>query len=184
MHLAYLMMGLPFGTPYSLDQAHPFVQNTLVAFGFPDILFQGDDVFVKLLDHQAATGADVVLGLFPVKEPKTMDMVETDDNGVVNSIVIQPRQTRLQFGWIIAVWTPTFTRFLHKHLQLIQNEEYGLSRKLPSKHEVSVGHVFREALDKGLKLQSVAFTGHKYLDIGTPANLAKAIRDARFNMDH
>jgi glucose-1-phosphate thymidylyltransferase len=54
MHLAYLMMRLPFGAPYTLDQAYPFVQDALVAFGFPDIIFQPDDAFVQLLARQAA----------------------------------------------------------------------------------------------------------------------------------
>jgi glucose-1-phosphate thymidylyltransferase len=57
MHLAYLMMHLPFGTPYTVDQAYPFVQDALVAFGFPDIIFQPDDAFVQLLARQAATEA-------------------------------------------------------------------------------------------------------------------------------
>jgi len=39
MHLAYLMLGVPFGVPYTVDQAYPFVKENLVAFGFPDVLF-------------------------------------------------------------------------------------------------------------------------------------------------
>ena len=39
MNLAYLMMKLPYGAPYTADQAYPFLQHSLVAFGFPDILF-------------------------------------------------------------------------------------------------------------------------------------------------
>ena len=35
LHLAYLMMGVPFGVPFTLDQAYPFVRNATVAFGFP-----------------------------------------------------------------------------------------------------------------------------------------------------
>jgi len=27
MHLAYLMMGLPFGVPYTLDQVYPFIKT-------------------------------------------------------------------------------------------------------------------------------------------------------------
>ena len=62
MQLAYLMMHLLFGVPYTLDQAYSFVQDALVAIGFPDIIFQPDDAFVRLLARQAATNADVVLG--------------------------------------------------------------------------------------------------------------------------
>jgi glucose-1-phosphate thymidylyltransferase len=76
MNLGYLMMRLPpFGTPYTLDQAYPFVSDSIVVFGFPDILFDVDDAFVQLLNRQASAGADVVLGLCPVERPWTMDMV-------------------------------------------------------------------------------------------------------------
>jgi len=39
MHLSYLLMRLPFGVPYTLDQAYPFLRDARVAMGFPDILF-------------------------------------------------------------------------------------------------------------------------------------------------
>ena len=120
MNLGYLMMRLSFGTPYTLDQAYPFVRHSIVAFGFPDILFQGDDAFTKLLDRQAATEADVVLGLFPVERPWTMDMVEVNSKGEIGSLVIKPPDTHLEHGWIIAVWTPAFTEFLHEHLINLQ----------------------------------------------------------------
>ncbi len=58
MHFTYLMVGLPYGTPFTLDQAYPFVQNTLVAFSFPDIIFDADDAFVRLLERQAETRAN------------------------------------------------------------------------------------------------------------------------------
>jgi glucose-1-phosphate thymidylyltransferase len=64
MNLAYLMMDLPFGVPYTLDQAYPFVKDNLVALGFPDILFRPDDAYMKLLSKQEESGADIV-GLFP-----------------------------------------------------------------------------------------------------------------------
>jgi glucose-1-phosphate thymidylyltransferase len=67
MHLAYLMMNLPFGVPYTLDQAYPFVKNSMVVFGFPDIIFQPDNAFASLLARQAESSADLVLGLFPAR---------------------------------------------------------------------------------------------------------------------
>ncbi len=178
MDLAYLMMRVPFGTPYTLDQAYPFVQQTLVAFGFPDIIFDGDDAFVRLLDRQASTGADVVLGLFPVEKPWTMDMVEVDGEGAIRSITIKPDVTNLQYGWIIATWTPVFTQFLHRHLlSLRQHTEQGGPTNIPEQPELSVGHVFQAALQNGLRIQSVQFPESSYLDIGTSENLVKAVYD-------
>ena len=78
VNLAYLMMGLPFGTAYSLDQAYPFLPDAIVAFGFPDIVFSPADAYKKLLRRQATTGDDVVLGLFPAREPGKVDIVEVD----------------------------------------------------------------------------------------------------------
>ncbi len=37
MDLAYLLLGLPYGVPYTVDQAYNFVKEAVIAFGFPDI---------------------------------------------------------------------------------------------------------------------------------------------------
>jgi glucose-1-phosphate thymidylyltransferase len=62
MHLAYLMLGVPFGVPFTLDQAYPFVRHATVAFGFPDILFEPEDGFVRLLARRFETRS-AILGL-------------------------------------------------------------------------------------------------------------------------
>src|SRR6266852_4220551 len=73
MHLAYLLIRQSPGVLYTLDQAYPFVQDALVAFGFPDIIFRSDDAFLRLLARQTATKADLVLGLFPAGQPQKWD---------------------------------------------------------------------------------------------------------------
>jgi glucose-1-phosphate thymidylyltransferase len=173
MHLAYLMMHLPFGAPYTLNQAYPFVQQTLVALGFPDIIFQPADAFVHLLAQQAATQADVVLGLFPTDQPQTADMVEWGDDGQVRRIVIKPAQTDLRYAWIIAVWTPIFTHFMHEYLEAIQKDAQG--KASPKQRELFVGHVFQAAIEAGLRVEKFLFPQGSYLDIGTPDNLIKVI---------
>jgi glucose-1-phosphate thymidylyltransferase len=177
MHLAYLMMRLPFGAPYTLDQAYPFVQDAMVALGFPDIIFQHDDAFGRLLDRQAATKADVVLGLYPSDHPQTADMVEADDNGRVHKIVIKPAQTPLRYAWIIAVWTPAFTHFMHEYLAVRQSGEKqsDAGRVGPEKRELYVGDVFQAAINKDLRVEAVIFSNDAYLDIGTPDHLVKAV---------
>jgi glucose-1-phosphate thymidylyltransferase len=42
--------------------------------------------------------------------------------------------------------------------------------------DLAVGVVFQEALKVGLRIQSVKFPHDRYLDIGTPDNLVKAVR--------
>jgi glucose-1-phosphate thymidylyltransferase len=169
MDLAYLIAGLPFGPPYTLDAAYPFVQDTVVAFGFPDILFESESGFTRLLDQQQRSNADVVLGLFPADEPHKMDMVDIDEAGRVRDIVIQPAKTELCFSWDIAVWGPTFTRFLHDHLEV--------RRCSAETHaELSVGHVLQAAVRQRLRVEGSAVSDKPYLDIGTPEGLNKAIR--------
>jgi glucose-1-phosphate thymidylyltransferase len=178
MHLAYLMMRLPYGAPYTVDQAYPFVRGARILFGFPDILFQPQDAFVRLLEHQSTTGADVVLGLFPSDQPHKMDMVDLAieerrpmhcgvSGGRVRKIVIKPRQTDLRYTWIIAVWTPVFTRLMHEYLAAINDDR-------ARKQEIYVGHVIQAAIDSGLQVEAELFAEGNYLDIGTPEDLARA----------
>jgi glucose-1-phosphate thymidylyltransferase len=184
MNLAYLMMRLRFGTPYTLDQAYPFLKDASVAFGFPDVIFQPDDAFVQLLGRQAETNADIVLGLFPTDQPQIMDMVDVDKEGRIRSLIIKPLHTQLQYSWIISVWTPVFTSFLHEHLIVLQkSKEQCTAINGPKQQELSVGHVLQAAIGAGLEVQGVRFPNHTYLDIGTPDNLMKATYDTRFNAD-
>ena len=90
MNLAYLIMGLPFGVPYTLDQAYPFIQEATVTFGFPDIIFQSAGAFNELLDRQETSQADVVLGLFPVDKPYKFHMVELSRDERIQNIVLNP----------------------------------------------------------------------------------------------
>jgi glucose-1-phosphate thymidylyltransferase len=178
MHLAYLMMRLPYGAPYTLDQAYPFVQDALIVFGFPDILFEPQDAFVQLIDHQATSSADVVLGLFPSDQPYKMDMVELEEGGAVRNIVIKPPESDLRYTWIIAVWTPAFTRYMHDYLAAtLARADAGRAdvRRLANGPELYVGDVIQAAINDDLRVEAVRFAEGLYLDIGTPSDLQRAV---------
>jgi glucose-1-phosphate thymidylyltransferase len=179
MHLAYLMMRLPFGAPYTIDQAYPFLQDALVVFGFPDIIFHPDDAFMQLLARQTTTDADIVLGLFPAHQPQKVDMVDLDDDGRIRLIVIKPPHTHLRYTWIIAVWTPVFTRFMHEHLAAIQSVsgQGDAGNSAPEQRELFVGDVIQAAIHDNLRVEAVLFPDDTYLDIGTPDDLVKAVRN-------
>ena len=179
MNLGYLIMNLPYGVPYTLDQAYPFVQDSLVALGFPDILFQPDDAFAQLLARQATTQADVVLGLFPTNQPQKAGMVDFDATGRVKLIIEKPRETDLRYMWGIAVWTPTFTQFMHEYLVVIESGKVRseAADKLPPQSEIPIGDVIQAAIYKGLRVEAEVFPQGSYLDIGTPDDLVRAVRD-------
>jgi glucose-1-phosphate thymidylyltransferase len=138
IQLAYLIMGRPFGAPYTLDQAYPFVQDAVVALGFPDIIFEPEDAFVQVLNKQAETQADVVLGIFPTDEPGKWDMIDLDEHGQIRKIVIKPPRSNLTCTWALAVWSPSFSEFMHQYL--------AQSSHAADRTELHVGNVIQAAI--------------------------------------
>jgi len=178
MHLGYLVVRLPFGVPYTLDQAYPFVRNAVVALGFPDILFQPDDTFKRLLTRLAAGSADVVINLLPFEHPHKGGMVDFDTDGRVRLIVEKPSNSNLRYSWCTAVWKPTFTEFLHQYLTAIEAErsrDRAADHPLP-RREIPIGDVIQAAIDNGLRVEAEVFEGEPYLDIGTAEDLVQAVR--------
>ena len=171
MSLGYLIMGLPYGVPFTLDSAYPFVKDAVVALGFPDILFEPQDAFIQILKRLESNNADVVLGLFPTDKPQKAGMVDFDDTGKVRSIIEKPPQSDLRFMWGIAVWKPQFTEFLHEYLVAVKEDI-----NLPNLPEIPIGNVIQAAISKGLQVEAEAFADGSYLDIGTPDDLVKAVR--------
>ena len=169
MHLAYLMMDLPFGVPYTLDQAYPFAQDAIVVFGFPDIIFQPDDAFVSLLAKQAESSADIVLGLFQAPQPHKMDMVGLDSEGQICEIQIKPTSTNFCYTWIIAVWAPSFTHFMHEYVSVNQKKSDTAIRN----RELFFSDVINAAMQNDVQVDNVIFDDGICLDIGTPENLLK-----------
>jgi glucose-1-phosphate thymidylyltransferase len=169
MQLAYLMMGLPHGAPYSVDQAYPFVKNATIALGFPDILFSSMDVFSRLLEKLSNSNADVVLGVFPADRPDKVDMVEMNQQGQVKNIVIKPDHTSLRYTWGTVVWSPIFTEFMHIYLA---------NRSITSSElsELFIGDVILAAIEAGLRIEAVQVSDQPYIDIGTPDDLVRAIQ--------
>ncbi len=179
MQIAYLIMRLPFGVPFTLDQAYPFVHDKIIALGFPDIMFKPDDAFGKLLNRQADTNAEVVLGLFPTDQPQKWDMVDLDGKGRISKIVIKPSKTKLRYAWVIAVWTEIFTHFMHNYLSAIQEtRKHGNDgNNVSIQRELFVGEVIQAAIDHDLKIEGVLFPEGTCLDIGTSDDLVKAVCD-------
>lgn len=171
LSIAYLMMRLPFGVPFTLDQAYAFVCGRVVVCGFPDILTEPEDVFTPLLNRLEATGAAVALGLFPVDDPELMDMVDVDEDGRVRFIQVKPGPLRFPHGWAVAAWSGDFTELLHDYVARATErirDEGGLAR------EPHLGDAIQAAIEAGLLVQSVAFPHGSFIDVGSPANLVNA----------
>lgn len=166
LNLAYLMMGLPYGTPYSINQAYSFLDEAIVALGFPDMILGHGNIFKDVLDHQKNGNADVVLGLFPADRPDKVDMVEVEEDKKITNIIIKPGQTELRFTWGIAVWSPIFSRYMHNYLASHQDA-------VKSKPELFVGNVIQAAIEEGMRVDGIRVSDTPYLDIGTREDLSK-----------
>lgn len=167
LDFAYCLMQRPYGAPFTLDAAYPFVQDAIVAMGFPDIIFEPQTAFASVKARLLEAGADIALGAFRVAEPERCDMVVLDGDGFVTDIRIKREDIGLSYSWGIAMWTPVFSRYLHDVVG--RQLERGVTA------ELHVGHVLQMALTDGFSIPAVTFDS-EYIDIGTPAGLMAAQR--------
>ncbi len=167
MDLSYIAISGSKSVPETLDRAFPFVEGSIVALGFPDVIFEPVHAYARLVERQAATGADLVLGLFPAERFQTTDMVELGPDGRVVRVEVRPRSTSLRFNWLIAVWGPAFTGFLHEAVGKAPREG----------GEFQIGAIVQAAVASSLHVEGVEFPEGSYRDIGTPAELAAAMRE-------
>jgi glucose-1-phosphate thymidylyltransferase len=181
VRLAYLTVHVPFGVPFTLDQAYPFIRGATIALGFPDILFWPESAYSVLLRRLAHSTAAVVLGLFPTDQPSQVGVVDLDDQGLVRGLHEKSDLTHLPFMWAIAVWKPEFTEFLHEFIQaelsdIRREEDENEALYLPPHREMPIGDVINAAILSGMRVEAETFPSGSYFDIGTPSNLLEAIR--------
>jgi glucose-1-phosphate thymidylyltransferase len=168
LSLSYFIMGLSFGVPYTLDQTYAHIRDSRIALGFPDILFDEAEAYRACLTRQSEQGADVVLGAFPADQPSQMDMIDVANGGAVRRILVKPARSSLELAWAIAVWTSSFTEFLHSFL----------ARHRPRAEaapELFIGDVIQGAIDRGMKVDAVCVSEKPFLDIGTPEGLLRSL---------
>lgn len=181
MRLAYLTVHVPYGVPFTLHQAFPFAADSTVALGFPDILFWPENAYDVVLQRLVQSSADVVLGLFPTEEPSQVGLVDFDSRGRVQGIHEKSEITHLRYMWAIAVWRPTFSRFLRDFVErelerFAGDNATGMPGTTAHPTEYPIGDVIHAAAQAGLIVEAETFDQGRYIDIGTPRNLIKAMR--------
>lgn len=173
--MGYLIMNLPFGAPFTINQAFPFIKDKIVALGFPDILFEPEDAFNQMKNNLLAGDADVLLGLVPSDQSQRSDMISFNEQGKIQEIVIKQNRPDLKYSWFIALWKPSFTRYLNEYLEnLIRiNPQGQIVLQDGSAREVFVGDVIQSAIETGLTAGYQIFENGKFTDMGTTAELIK-----------
>ncbi len=172
IEIGYVVLNDSPSPAHSIAPALRFAASDTIALGFPDVIFEPIDAFTRLFDRQAATGADLVLGVFPSSSPERVDMVALDETGRVTDIVIKQPDRGLAYCWTLAVWTPRFTTYLLERLRA-DHDRHG-------RHgEFQIGAVMHAGIEDGLHTESVVFSDGEFLDVGTPEDLATARRRMR-----
>ena len=172
MNIAYLIMNHPHGHPFTLDQAYSFTKDSLVAFGYPDILFGPDDAFNSLIEYREKTQADVALGVFPIRKDQRWDICSFGKDGRMNVVSVPNPPPDLQrLGWSIAVWTPRFSSFMHEFLDTAIHTRQFIAA---DGKEYVMNHIFQAAIDQKLRIEHLVFDRGFVRDIGTPSELIAA----------
>jgi glucose-1-phosphate thymidylyltransferase len=172
LDLAYVVVSRLHGVPYTLDHAYPFVKKAICALGYPDILFQPEDTYTRLLQKLTSTTADVVINAVPFAQAHKGGMLSFDATGAVSAIVEKPSSSESRYSWCAAVWQPTFTEFLHEFVQKAEHQ----AQRTGHRQEIPIGDAIHAAIAAGLRVEAEFFDTDGYLDIGTPADLIKAVR--------
>lgn len=180
--IAYLMIGEPWGPPFSIAQAAPFVGDATVLVGFPDILIEPEDSLARAVTRLEESGADIVLGAYRIGREDPVDLIERGADGRVTRVAPkeeQPLRSDDDLGYLFAAWTPTFTRFLTAQTTVLaQQARSGAHGPSP---EWPLGSVIALALREGLHVDSVVLDDGAFLDIGSANgwNAAPAFLRAR-----
>jgi glucose-1-phosphate thymidylyltransferase len=177
VNIGYLFMNLPYGTPFTLNQAYPFIRDRVVALGFPDIVFQPEDAFETLKKKLSAGKADIVLGLAPTRRYLHSDMIEFNQDGTIRSIIIKQNRPDLKYSWFIAMWKPAFTEYMNRYLGLFlkKHPDGQFTAEDGTAREIYMGDVILSALSDGMRTGYHLFADGSYTDIGTKEDWQKFI---------
>ncbi|MCZ6727090.1 MAG: NTP transferase domain-containing protein [Acidobacteria bacterium] len=169
--LAYLVTPGTASIPATLDVAYPFVRDANVVTGFPDSCFTPGDAVARAVCRHLTGGAGVTLALFRSDRPDKTDMVELD-GGRVSGFRVKPGPSELEYTFGAAVWGPELTEFMHA---LLAQREASAGEKL-TYSELQISEVLGAALAAGIVIDADISPAGRYVDVGTPEDLARVRR--------
>ena len=163
VNIGYLIQNLPYGVPFTLDQAYPFVKNSLVVLGFADTIYKNSDIFPKLSKRLRQGNSHIVLGLFPADDAGNADRVEIDNVGKIKRVISKPGKSNAQLVWATAIWKPEFTKFMHRYLSALNISNL--------KSEIQIGQIVQAAIENEFAVEGIQVSNHPPLDVGNVDSL-------------
>jgi glucose-1-phosphate thymidylyltransferase len=171
--LAYVVTEATRSIPETLDRARPFLRGRNVLLGFPDVVLQPTTAARTLRDAHHRGAADITLAVFPSDRPDKTDMIELDGDRVTG-FRIKPGPCELRHTWLLAAWGERFTDFLGTYLERTGGEPPPGGPLA----ELQISQVMAAALADGLSIRACTFPEGRFIDVGTPEDLARARREA------
>ena len=157
--------------PFSINQVYSFAKGKNIIVGFPDIFFLPEDAVSQLVDELTVStnkNIDMILGLFPVTDPRKWDAVETNETDLVSAIHIKNMVGKDPgYVWIIAAWRPAFTEFLYHWL--------GTNNLKMGEPEIQLGNIIMDFINSGYKVKGKYFRSGTCIDTGTPEKMNEAL---------
>lgn len=172
--IGYVMIEESWGPPFTLAAAFKFAPGAGFAIGFPDIMIDPPDAMSQLASRLRSGNAEVVIATFPAQADQGVDLITSDENGVVTGIMPKeqnPSWPALGKTWLLAVWRPSFTEIFERTLEHFRKQMHHEQSEHP---DLPTGKIFAQALQAGLVIESVHFEQGRFLDIGAPDRLAMA----------
>ncbi|MEZ5657383.1 MAG: hypothetical protein R3E83_02295 [Burkholderiaceae bacterium] len=180
MDIGYLMMNEPYGPPFTIAQALPFVGDAPIMTGFPDILLEPPDAFAQAWRALSEGDADVMLGSFPAGPGDSTDLVSGPRPagarvGPVRRL--EPKEANPVWDtdcdtWLFAIWRAPFSRYLAQALDQLRLRVPAAAQISPP--EWPLGTILAMALADGLRIDRIHFPQGRFLDVGAPDRLARA----------
>ncbi len=168
MGLSYVVQASARGLPDVVRCARPWTGDADTVFAMPDTVFLPGDAIAQVHARRIATGADLVLGVFPVDEPERLGPVEIGPDGSVLRVHDKPGHTPHRNTWGVASWTSRFADFC---LRVGGRSSPARSRTAKGPSVMS----FEAARASGLSVGALYFADGRFLDIGTPGGLRSAL---------
>lgn len=178
LSLAYHPVDGAASIVHAVAASRPFVRDRTVAFGYPDVIYHAPQMYERLIEKQEASGADVVLALFPACDPSREDTVNVSRDGVVREIRVRSATSPFEWAWAAAVWTPAFTELIDATAN--PKREHGAGRA----EHIHLGDLMNHAQRKGMTLDSVDFSDGRFMEVATPPDWHRILVNPRDEREH
>lgn len=164
--LSYVVRSLPRGLADAVEAASPWLMGRNVCLTLPDTVIEPASAMRDVCADFRATGADVVLGVFPTPIPEQLGPVRFGEDGVVLEVLDKPKECAIKNTWAIAAWGPRFTQLLSESNRKAAGEASG----------PNLGEVFQSAVERGLDVRARYFPAGRFFDLGTSTGWGEFLR--------